>query len=79
MSEMKINTLSVDLLQDSASITLFRQGVFLEGKSNVTAVNISVPIGSQGNQPEAELRRHAIAAARRTLEEAIRTLDGYAA
>lgn len=77
MSDLKINNLSIDLLQDTATIALFREDAPRAGRSNFTAVNIQVPIEDSGHQVEEQLRRSALSAAKRTLEEAIRALNNH--
>ena len=77
MFAMKINNLTVDLLQDQASIALFKQGQpkSPNGPSEFTSVNVNVPILTPGDQSESHIRRIALGEARRALEEAIKVLD----
>lgn len=78
MENLKVNNLTVDLIQDQATVSLFKQGVSARpGKAAHTGININVPIATRGNQPESNLRRIAIDEAKRALKEAIQALDAY--
>lgn len=80
MSDMRVNNLNVDLIQDQASVSLSKQQPQLaDGKFPFTAINVNVPLSTPSGQPEKELRRHAIDQAKRALEEALRTLEAFAA
>ncbi len=79
MSDMTVSNLNVDLIQDQAMISLFKQGAMIPGKASHTALTINVPISAPGNQPENNLRQTAIDEARKVLREALEVLDAYAA
>ena len=79
MSEMKVNNLNVDLIQDQAAISLIKQGQPVDGKMPMTIISINVPIGSPGDELESAIRRKAIDQARSALREAISVLDAQAA
>lgn len=78
MSEMRVNNLNVDLIQDQAAISLFKQPTQMSsGKSTFTSVNINVPLASPGDDRETDLRRKAILQAKEALKEAIEVLEAY--
>ena len=78
MDALKVNNLTVDLIQDQATVSLFKQGINPRpGKATHTGININVPIAPPGNQPENNLKRIAIEEAKRALREAIQALDTY--
>ncbi|WP_375458642.1 hypothetical protein [uncultured Enterovirga sp.] len=79
MSEMKVNNINVDLIQDQATIALIRQGEPVVGKATHAFISINVPITSPGDQPESTIRKKAIDEARNALREALRVLDAEAA
>jgi len=64
---LEIQTLSVDLLRGTASISL-------RDPSNNAHVNIMVPIETPGDQPESQLKELAKAAAKQALQGAIAAL-----
>ncbi|UYW33616.1 hypothetical protein [Methylorubrum extorquens] len=78
VSEMNVNNLNVDLLQDTASISLYKhemeQGT---GKNYHTSITINVPIATPGNQPENRLKQVAIEAAKKALHEALQALERH--
>lgn len=78
VSEMIVNALNVDLLQDGATISLMKQPTeHVPGKILFSAVSIQVPLASPGNQPENKLKRSAIDAAKRALHEALEALEKH--
>jgi len=78
MTDMKVNNLTVDLLQDQAAVALIKQAhTPVPRKTNFTAININVPISTPGNQPENQLKRTAINEAIKALKEAIAALEAY--
>jgi hypothetical protein len=78
VSDMRVNNLNVDLLQDQATVALFKQDSSSPpGKVFITAVNIQVPIPAAGNLSDTNLKRTAIEAAKRALDEAIQVLNNY--
>jgi len=64
-----INTLQIDLLNDTATVTLMDQS-----GPKPSFVNISVPISTPGNQPENRLKDLARAAAKQALTDAANAL-----
>lgn len=80
MTEMKVNNLSVDLLQGQANITLQKQPSMppQPGRPLFTQVGVNVPVSAAGNQQESELKRAAVKAAIDALREAIQTLETFA-
>lgn len=65
----EVNHLSVDLLNDTAAVTVYQH---VDGKSyNVTA---HIPIETPGNQPEHRLQQIARAAAKKALLDAAAVL-----
>lgn len=80
MNEMTVNSLNVDLIQDRAMIGLTKEpDQPVGGKFAYTNLTVNVPLVAPGNQPESDLRRHAIDQAKNALREAIRVLDAYPA
>lgn len=79
MSDMRVNNLNVDLIQDQAAISLVKQGALSSGKITHTIISINVPIGNPGDELESAIRRKAIDQARNALREAIEVLDAQAA
>lgn len=79
MSDMKVSNLNVDLIQDQAAISLFKQEPAIAGRSPHTIVSINVPMASPGDELESALRRKAIDRAKNALREALQTLEAYAA
>nr|WP_321182389.1 hypothetical protein [Methylobacterium sp. Leaf122] len=76
MAEMILDTLTLDLLRDSAAVVLFRTNdEYVPGKLRHTEVRIQVPIGAPGDQTEADLRQVGIGAAKAALREALETLE----
>lgn len=79
MDDMKVNNLNVDLIQDQATISLFKNGESRPGKATHTIVSVNVPIGNPGDELESALRKKAIGEAMSALREAIRVLEAHAA
>lgn len=79
--KMAIRNLTVDLLQDQATVALFKQGEQRLDKpgSAFSSVNITVPILTPGDQLENQLKRNALVEAKKVLEEAIQVLDASTA
>ena len=76
MQRLQVNNLMVDLIQDQAAVSLFKQSPVVQpGKLSHTTININVPISTPGNQPESNLKRMAIDEAKKALQEAIEALD----
>ena len=64
-----INTLNIDLLNDTAMVALNKVGA-----TKPTFVNVTVPIVTPGNQPENRLKDLARAAAKQALIDAANAL-----
>lgn len=77
MSDMKLNTLSVDLLQGTASVSLFKQIIMGDGPGAFTAININIPLKRPDSQMESQLKRAALQEAKAALLEAIKVIDEY--
>jgi hypothetical protein len=73
---MRVNNLTVDLLQGQANIVLLKQPrLATAGRPNFTNVNVNVPISTQASGTESELRRVAVEQAKLALAEAIKVLE----
>ncbi len=73
MANMKIHSLSIDVVQDKAVISFVKPGV-TPSLLKLTNVHVSCPLPAAGEQ-DADLRQATIAQARLALQEAIRILD----
>jgi hypothetical protein len=63
--EMRINNLTVDLLQGQANIVLLKQPrTATQGRPEFTSINVNVPISTQASETESRLRRIAILSSR---------------
>ncbi|KQO87856.1 hypothetical protein ASF33_02420 [Methylobacterium sp. Leaf92] len=73
---MIVDTLALDLLRDSALITLFKTSDdYVPGKLRHTEIRIQLPTGATSDRSESNLQRAAIEAAKAALREAIETLE----
>ncbi|GJE53244.1 hypothetical protein GOFOIKOB_6321 [Methylobacterium tardum] len=79
MSDLSVSSLTVDLLQNQASVALFKAspGQTLGHPQRVTSINIAVPLPGMGIPSDKLLKKAAIDEARKALEEAIRVLANY--
>lgn len=78
MHEMKVTNLTVDLLQDQATLAVIKQPTNqVLGKPGFTAINIVVPVSTPGNQPENRLKQIAVEQAIKALKEAVQTLEAH--
>lgn len=75
MADLKIQNLSVDLLQGQANIGMTKHPENpTPERPGFTSININVPIDTPGDKPESQLKKIAIEQAKRSLEEALRVL-----
>jgi hypothetical protein len=72
VSEMRVTGLTVDLLQDQATVALFKQPDNpAAGKPGYTTLNTQSSNSAPGDRPESDLKRIVIEQVRRALHEAL--------